>query len=162
MNRRPIVLARIGWMTFYRGWLPGDPWPKGGGKFPDKAKAEPLNFRPQGGWLRGYFSTGGRLADLKQVDPSCKNARHEGTPRSSSGPRFAACRFAMVSTSPRMARGTDMEFVEGAAVESGHRRFAGYCIPFGTSLIPFRDTRAKRIPVFLTRGALDQRSTCFW
>src|SRR5687767_2863210 len=50
-----VLFARIGWMTFYRGIVPGDPQLIGGGAYNEtEIGSEVLNFAPHGGNVYGF------------------------------------------------------------------------------------------------------------
>lgn len=70
----PILFARIGWMTYYRGPQAGDQRPKGGGKYNrTELGHEVFNFKPIGGKLFGYFQPQMQAdsIQLERIDPGC-------------------------------------------------------------------------------------------
>lgn len=77
-----IILARIGYMTFYKGTQLGDEKPVGGGKYnKDKIGHEIYNFKDIKGNLYGYFQPYDRnnidhLAriNLKRIDPNANDS----------------------------------------------------------------------------------------
>lgn len=68
MASERVLFARIGWMHFYKGIMPGDERPVGGGKWNEEhVGGEVFNFRDVDGWLYGYVEpmgsiTTGRIA----------------------------------------------------------------------------------------------------
>ena len=62
LKRKPILLARVGWMSGYAGLSPNDPI-QGGGQFVanEGYGFEMFNFRPFRGQLHGYVEARGRL-----------------------------------------------------------------------------------------------------
>jgi Domain of unknown function (DUF3883) len=65
-----VLLARIGWMQFYNGSVPGDEKPVGGGSFNKQGLGhEVLNFRNVNGRCYGYFAPTGYKLRLERIDP---------------------------------------------------------------------------------------------
>lgn len=76
MQRR-VLFARIGWMRFYNGPVPGDERPIGGGRYnKDKVGHEVYNFREIGGWFYGYFqpSMASGTVNLARIDLTAADA----------------------------------------------------------------------------------------
>jgi hypothetical protein len=67
---RRILFARIGWMQFYAGAVPGDPRPVGGGGYNvENIGSEVCNFKKRGRLLLGFFETP-RQTNLSRIDPA--------------------------------------------------------------------------------------------
>jgi hypothetical protein len=79
-NIRRVVFARIGWMHFYNGPVPGDERPIGGGKYnKNKIGHEVYNFRVTNGRLYGYFQPS-MLSDkvsLERIDAKANRDTHQ-------------------------------------------------------------------------------------
>ena len=71
-DTKRILFARVGWMRFYNGPIPGDERPVGGGGY-NKSKIghEVYNFRESGSHLYGYFQPPmvTHAVVLKRIDP---------------------------------------------------------------------------------------------
>jgi Domain of unknown function (DUF3883) len=70
--QRKVLFARVGWMHFYGGPVPGDERPIGGGSY-NKTKIghEVYNFRETGGRLYGFFepTKSAYSINLERIDP---------------------------------------------------------------------------------------------
>jgi hypothetical protein len=56
IQHRRVLFARVGWMRFYNGPVPGDERPVGGGRYNEtEIGHEVYNFKETGGRLYGYF-----------------------------------------------------------------------------------------------------------
>jgi hypothetical protein len=82
-NRHPIqrsrrlLFARIGWMRFYNGSVPGDERPVGGGKYNKSAIGhEVYNFKQTNSRLYGYFqpTMSSHSVALERIDPAASDA----------------------------------------------------------------------------------------
>ena len=71
-DTKRILLARVGWMRFYNGSIPGDERPVGGGGY-NKIKIghEVYNFHDSGSYLYGYFqpTMAADAVALERIDP---------------------------------------------------------------------------------------------
>jgi hypothetical protein len=76
-QQRRVLFARVGWMRFYNGPVPGDERPVGGGRY-NKSDIghEVYNFRDTGARLYGYFepTMSSRLVALERIDSSAADA----------------------------------------------------------------------------------------
>jgi hypothetical protein len=72
ISQRRVLFARVGWMRFYGGPVPGDERPVGGGRY-NKSEIghEVYNFRETGGRLYGYFqpTMSSHAIALERIDP---------------------------------------------------------------------------------------------
>src|SRR5579863_279545 len=71
-----FLLARIGWMKYYRGPQAGDEKPIAGGKYTAESLGhEAFNFKPIGGTLYGYFQPqmAASTIRLERIIPSLSN-----------------------------------------------------------------------------------------
>ena len=79
-SRRRVLFARIGWMLQYRGPLPGDERPVGGGKYNRTDTGHELyNFLPVASKLYGYFQPQMRKDEtaLERVESGAQGASLE-------------------------------------------------------------------------------------
>lgn len=72
VRQRKVLFARVGWMLYYRGRIPGDDRPIGGGRY-NKSKIghEVYNFQEAGEHLYGYFqpTMSSNAIALERIDP---------------------------------------------------------------------------------------------
>jgi Domain of unknown function (DUF3883) len=72
-----VLFARVGWMHFYKGPVPGDERPVGGGRY-NKTKIghEAYNFQETRSGLYGYFqpTMAAQTVALERIDSSADNA----------------------------------------------------------------------------------------
>lgn len=77
VGKRPaFLLARVGWMKYYRGPQQGDEKPIAGGKYTEKSLGhEAFNFKPIAGTLYGYFQPQMAASNirLERIVPSLSN-----------------------------------------------------------------------------------------
>src|SRR6266568_8428487 len=67
---QPMLFARVGWMRWYKGSLPDDEKPVGGGKYTKTNLGfELYNFLPIGGRLLGYFQPQLQPPDRRDTHP---------------------------------------------------------------------------------------------
>jgi len=65
-----VLFARIGWMHYYKGLMPGDDRVVGGGQWNEShVGGEVFNFRDVGGWLYAYMEARGSIS-LERIDPA--------------------------------------------------------------------------------------------
>jgi hypothetical protein len=72
IQQRRVLFARVGWMRFYSGPVPGDERPVGGGRYNENEIGhEVYNFRETGGRLYGYFqpTMSTHAVALERIDP---------------------------------------------------------------------------------------------
>lgn len=76
-SQQKVLFVRVGRMHFYRGPVPGDERPVGGGRYNKKGIGhEVYNFREANRRLYGYFqpSMSSQTVALERVDPTAANA----------------------------------------------------------------------------------------
>src|SRR5712671_2349398 len=76
-QQRMVLFARVGWMHFYNGPVPGDERPMGGGSYNEtKIGHGVYNFRVSGGRLYGYFqpTMSSHQVALERIDPNARGA----------------------------------------------------------------------------------------
>lgn len=154
-----VLFARIGWMRFYNGPVPGDERPIGGGKFNRRAIGhEVYNFRVTQSRLYGYFEPSMRshAIALERIDPIAANADQ-------------LAHVLVVFVAPRPG---DRQFIVGWYRDATVLRFesrrspgkpAGYghfCYASANNCILLPDEK-RRHKIAAGRGAFGQANVCY-